>query len=273
MSPIKICFTILFISISFLTKVSHSRENNFKTNLGLRLAQSSLSDRFDDDQPIHREGTSTRLDRYNFEQDGRTEPGQRKGGASRGNCPPMQPGLTALIPQINLGLTTKEYPTFWFYVPYSTTEIAQAELMLLDENQQPILEKPMTIQLSQTPGIVGIKLPATAKPLAVGQKYRWYFELECDAENPSNNPGVNGWVKRVTPSSELVTQLENYSTQQSYLVYAENGIWYDALTSLIKGRKDTSSEDSFSQDWADLLEAVGLENLVKVNPIDCCFLD
>ncbi|MGB3401941.1 MAG: DUF928 domain-containing protein [Microcoleaceae cyanobacterium] len=234
-------------------------EKNIRVNSSLKLTQSR------DHQVQY-----LSLQRWNFDQDGRPEPGQRKGAASRGNCPPTQPGLTALIPETNLGLTTKEYPTFWFYIPYSTTEIAQAELMLLDENQQPILEKPMKIQLSQTPGIVGITLPSMAKPLAVGQQYRWYFELECDAENPSKNPRVDGWVKRVTPPSELVSQLENNPTQQSYLAYAENGIWYDALTTLIQGIKDASSSKTFNQDWANLLEAVGLEELVQASTTDCC---
>lgn len=270
MIHIKLCFTILFILIGFVGKASYGRENHFKTNLSLRLAQSSPNDSFGDGQPISREGTATRLDGFNFDGDGRPEPGTRKGGASRGNCPPIDPGLTALIPEINLGLTTKEYPTLWFYVPYSATEIAQAELMVLDENQQPALDQPLVIKLSQTPGIVGIKLPSTAKPLTVGQKYRWYFELVCDTEDPSANPGVNGWVKRIQPSSELITQLENHSTEQHYLIYAKNGIWYDALTHLITQREATASESQLSQDWSDLLTAVGLQDLVPVPTTDCC---
>jgi hypothetical protein len=161
----------------------------------------------------------------------------------------------------------------WFYVPYSATDIPKAELMVLDENQRPMLEKPIIVQLSGTPGIMGITLPSTAKPLEFEQKYRWYFELVCDPENPSNNPTVDGWIQRVQPSQELMTQLENSPTQSSYLMYAENGIWYDTVTNIIQTMAVNPSDATLTQDWSDLLEAVGLQELREASLTDCCLPD
>ena len=169
-----------------------------------------------------------------------------------------------------MGLTTKEYPTFWFYIPYHSTEIRQAELMLLDENQSPVLEKPILVQLSKTPGIISVKLPSTAKPLELEREYRWFFELVCDSENPSNNHSVHGWIKRVQGSQELNSQLGNSQTQKSYQIYAENGIWYDALTSLIQGMSANPSDSTLSNDWSNFLKSVELEEFIQIPIIDCC---
>ena len=211
-------------------------------------------------------------DNYDFDGDGRPKPGSRRGGASRGDCPPIQPPLTALIPETNLGLTTKEYPTLWFYIPYNPAEIGQAELMLLDENKRPALEKPISVELSGTPGIVGVTLPSTAKPLEPEREYQWFFELVCDSENPSNNPRVDGWIKRVQLGQELNGQLENNQTEPSYLAYAENGIWYDALTGLIRTLRVKPSDSTLTNSWSDFLESVGLEELRETPVTDCCSL-
>jgi hypothetical protein len=272
MTQINLYFTTLLIFLGFTGKISYSMEHHPQSQVVLRLAQINHNDNFDEGRPINRQGIASRY-RFNFDQDGRSEPGRRKGAASRGNCPPIQPALTALIPKTNLGLTTKDYPTLWFYVPYSATDIPKAELMVLDENQRPMLEKPIIVQLSGTPGIMGITLPSTAKPLEFEQKYRWYFELVCDPENPSNNPTVDGWIQRVQPSQELMTQLENSPTQSSYLMYAENGIWYDTVTNIIQTMAVNPSDATLTQDWSDLLEAVGLQELREASLTDCCLPD
>jgi hypothetical protein len=270
MTQINLYFTTLLIFLTLTGKISYSTDNTPQLKSTLILTQSRHNPDFTiEGNPDQTQGIANRY-RYNFDGDGRPEPGRRKGGASRGNCPPIQPALTALIPKTNLGLTTKEYPTLWFYVPYSATDIPKAELMVLDENQRPILEKPMVVQLSKTPGIMGVTLPSTAKPLEFEQKYRWYFELVCDTENPSNNPTVDGWIKRVQLSQELMTQLDNHNTQQHYLMYAENGIWYDALTHLIPMIGVNPSDPTLTQNWSDLLEAVGLQELVDTSITDCC---
>ncbi len=209
-----------------------------------------------DDQPENRAGGSSYV--YNFDEDGR--PGHREGGASRGNCPPTNLNLMALVPKTNLGLTVDEYPTFWFYIPYQSSSVPQAELMVLDENRRPILEKQILIQLSGIPGIISVKLPSTAKSLELNQEYRWYFSLICDAENPSNNPSIDGWIKRV----------ELNAASNNYQAYVNNGIWYNALTEVAKGRQTNPSDTAIATEWQKLLQAVGLEELTETSVIDCC---
>ncbi|WP_413160429.1 DUF928 domain-containing protein [Capilliphycus salinus ALCB114379] len=247
MTRIKLYLTTLLFFLTLTGRWSYAIDNSFKISSFFQVASN---------------------DNFDFDGDGR--PGNRQGGSSRGNCPPTQPTLTALIPEKNLGLSTKEHPTFWFYIPYNSTDIPEAELMLLDENQRPVLEKPMKVQLSGTPGIVGVTLPSTAKPLELEQEYHWFFELNCDSENPSNNPRVDGWIKRVKPSSQLMNQLEHNQIKPRYLVYIENGIWYDALTNLIGMMRVNASDSTLKNDWSNLLESVELKELLETSITDCC---
>ena len=109
----------------------------------------------------------------------RSAAGERGEAASRG-CGNNKQSLMALVPDykqtIKLdggetipitkvwGLTTAEYPTFWFFVPYDKSSITKMEFVIKDESQKPsktiyraILNKP------ERPGIIGIPIDKTAK--------------------------------------------------------------------------------------------------------------
>lgn len=199
-----------------------------------------------------------------FEEDGR--PGNATSQGSRSNCPainlPLDLALSALIPKTNLGKTVDGHPTFWFYIPYPARVIQKAEFMLLDENQNPVWEQTLSIPLSGTPGLVNVTLPATVKELEIDREYHWFFELQCNSENPSSNPRVDGWVKRVAPIPGI--------EPNDYIAYTEQGIWYNALTSLIQMRQQDMQNPTRQQDWEALLKAVGLESLIDVPLSNCC---
>jgi Domain of Unknown Function (DUF928) len=209
-----------------------------------------------------------------FEGDGQPG-GTRRSGGSRGNCSINEnlPPLTALIPERDLELPVEEntksvfgktvdgHPTFWFYVPYNASSEMYATFVLLD-GEKPVLEKPLSISLSGTPGLVSITLPASATELEIDKDYRWFFELECDAENPSENPRVDGWVQRVAPIPGI--------EPDDYIAYADRGIWYNALTPLARMRQQDGQNATLQKDWEDLLKAVELESFIDVSVVDCC---
>ncbi|WP_413160315.1 DUF928 domain-containing protein [Capilliphycus salinus ALCB114379] len=250
MTRINLYFATLLFFLTLTGELSYGIDNFSKVSSSFQLAS----------------------DDFNFDADGKTRPGNRQGAASRGsgNCPSMQPPLTALIPQTNLGLTTKEYPTFWFYVPYNSTDIRQAELIILDKNRRPALEEPISVQLSGTPGIIGITLPSTAKPLELEQEYRWFFELECGSDDALNNPKVNGWIKRVQSSQNQNSQLQNNLTQEANIVDANNSIWYDTLTDTLQKMRVNPTNSTLTNNWSDLLKSVELQEFVDTSITDCC---
>lgn len=212
--------------------------------------------------------------------DNGTPTGRRKGAAGRGNCVLEKP-LTALVPAIekNLtedgakatyvwGKTITEYPTFWFYVPYSATSLRSVEFVL-QEGEEDVYKAPVT--LPKTPGIVSLRLPSTEKPLEVGKMYNWFFKVnvDCASLQPSNGKdSVEGWVQRVELSSRLTKQLETATPQQRIAIYAANGIWYEALSAIADLRKLETL--TFKDYWTALLHSAGLSDIASKPIVQCC---
>jgi Domain of Unknown Function (DUF928) len=192
---------------------------------------------------------------------GRGRPGRRGGTGSRGDCPPVEVSLTALMPDSNYGSSVEAHPTLWFYVPYKSGEVASGEFSLQDEQNNDVYRTNFT--LPETPGIVGFNL-AGAAPLEVNKKYQWYVKLYCSGQRSSAPVFVRGWVERVALKPELERQLQTASTARERIaVYAQNGIWYSALSELAKLRLDEPQNATLNNDWAGLLRDVKLGNLVE----------
>ena len=167
--------------------------------------------------------------------------------------------LTALVPKINLGLTTESHPTFWFYIPDEMASVDEAKFTLLDKENNPIIYE-LSIELSETSGFVSVSLPATAKSLEVDREYHWFFDLQYNG-SPSSNPSVHGWIQRVEPDPILASELDETPDTEDYVIYANHGIWYDALTELIEQYRTQEENPILEAHWLALLEAVCLEEI------------
>lgn len=200
-------------------------------------------------------------------------PSNRTGGGKRG-CENLEKQLTtskekqltALVPvygpsnsELVVGLTTAEHPTFWFYVPY--LPIASGEFVLQDEVEQTIYQTP--ISLSGTPGVVSLSLPSTV-PLEIGKRYHWYFNIYCQPQQPPIF--VDGWIKRNSLNVALKRQLEKATPKQRVALFADQGIWYDALTAAA----ELQHIDPKRTEWAVMLQAVGLGNIASEPMVKCC---
>ncbi|MFM7405407.1 MAG: DUF928 domain-containing protein [Cuspidothrix sp.] len=163
----------------------------------------------------------------------------------------------ALVPQSNEALTTKDYPTFWFYLPFGgTTQSPPAQFRLLNEQKKSVLQKPLLFPLPDTKGIVNFSLPATEKPLVAGQRYRWFFNIACmNDKGQKTNITIDGWIKRVEPSSDLVAKLKTTRPQEQYVPYAENNIWSETFTKLAENRT------TYKKEWSEILSLFQLTEL------------
>ena len=209
----------------------------------------------------------------------RGAPGQREAAGTRGTCPAVDSVLTALVPATKdldkslgatstltppesvLSLTVGEYPTFWFYVPYSPNDIHSVQFVLLDDNDNYVYKTALT--LSKTPGVVSFRLPSTAEPLEIGKSYHWYFLIPCDSQKPSRSVFVNGWVQRVALNPALMSQLKTATPQKRVALYAAAGIWHEAQTTLAELRRTEPNDAAIAAEWSDLLQSVGLEKLAQ----------
>ncbi|MGB3757714.1 MAG: DUF928 domain-containing protein [Rivularia sp. (in: cyanobacteria)] len=190
-------------------------------------------------------------------------PGQRTYAAARADCPAIGKPMTALVPPTNIGLTISERPTFWFYIPYQPTSTNPVEFLLLNEKNEAYKT---TFRLTSTPGIISLTLPQNAPALESGKKYNWVLSFICDPENRLKDTFVKGYIERVSINSNLKNHLERVSTpRERILLFAENGLWYDALTLLAEERRKKPNDTQVAKDWKDLLESseVQLEEIVS----------
>jgi Domain of Unknown Function (DUF928) len=216
--------------------------------------------------------------------------GRTKALAGRGRCPALIPidiyelPLTAFVPALsNLetkeqssqkissyqnvwSTTAAEYPTFWFYIPYSYNDsgVKYAKFALLDRDNHLVFD-PILLEFPKNeknnvdkPSIAQFTLPNEIKKgLEIGKEYKWYFSIICDARKPSKNPSVSGWIQRVKspfpvePSKDVLTQ----NGSQYYIkTYAKAGIWHETLT-LAANNKEQQIE--FPQEnWVSLIQYI-----------------
>ncbi len=187
--------------------------------------------------------------------------GNSSTGAIRGACPVgainlQHRKLMALVDTSDPVLTTQAYPTFWVYQPVNRTEaVTTAEFELLDADQNPVITpRKILLALPDKAGIARFTLPASQKPLTVGQEYFWVLRVVCDKNDRSANPTVTGWIKRVQPDLAFANSLKATPALDQYKVYAENKIWWEYINFLAQNR------DKQSQDWTSLLTLFGLQN-------------
>ena len=162
------------------------------------------------------------------------------------------------------GFTIEERPTFWFYLPYiSTSESPQnqvAQFVLLDDTNRPVWNELMAVELSDTARLVEYPLSYS---LETGKLYNWYFSVICDSDKLSRNPVVRGWIQRTEPTPELQAALRNGSRFDRYLAYANNGIWFDTVNSLVEIRRQFPS--LYKGAWLQLLDQF---QIPRVNQFD-----
>ncbi len=192
---------------------------------------------------------------------------------SRDNCPAVSIPLTALTPQTQQqnksntsivgGLTSLERPNFFFYVPYNQKTDSSAEFSLLDSKRMDVHRQKTA--LPTQPGIVKISLPNTVA-LQPGQNYRWYFKVRC-SKKASIPIYVTGYIQRNNLNYRIQEQLKTANPQQQVAIYAQNGIWFDALNTLAQLRK-SSQNRSIEQDWQSLLQSVNLDDIATAHEVN-----
>ena len=174
---------------------------------------------------------------------------------SNPSCISTSKPLTALVPVKNPVLTTREHPTFLFYVPYASDEVRSGEFSLLVGPEEKIRIYKTRFTLPQVPGIVSITLPSVPEyALEEGQYYHWYFTLYCQS-NTSSQPDVdvNGWVQRVALTPERERQI-NAATPD---------VWYDASANLAQSLRASPQDARLKNDWLNLLKSIGSEDLAQ----------
>jgi hypothetical protein len=180
-------------------------------------------------------------------------PAVRLTGGSRGAGDELV-RLDVLAPD-ETGLTTQEQPSLFWY--QSRPAQAGLELTLLEEGKvQPLLQVKMD-RASQA-GIQRVKLADHGVKLQLDVEYRWVVALVLDRANRSKDLVASGFIKRVRPSGDLEAKLSRATPAERPAVYAEEGIWHDALTGISELAEAHPNTEVYREQRADLLRQAGL---------------
>jgi hypothetical protein len=198
----------------------------------------------------------------------RGAPGKRGEASSRTPCFQNDLPFTALVPSMTLegkenvwGLTSMQQPTFLFYLPFAPT-CSVARFILQDDKGKMIYQT--SVEVPEKPGIVEVKLPSNIA-LQDQAIYQWFFRVRV-TEKPRTVADIyflNGWIQKTSLKPEIIQRIESSSPQEKSYLYAENQIWYDALSELAQLRAVQGKDETILEDWKSLLEAVGLDAFAK----------
>ncbi len=184
--------------------------------------------------------------------------GRHTGGGSRSYCQNQQ-NLTALVPvnnKIVWGKTTATHPEFLFYLPQGS----EIEFVLQDETDNYVYHT--TRQISpDNQGIVSISIPQTATPLENQKIYQWTLSVSCNNNDSEAFVYVQGSMEKVALESNIKTQLATANDLEKAVIYAREGIWYDAISIIARLRQDDPDDTQINNMWSELLEQVDLTEI------------
>jgi len=152
--------------------------------------------------------------------------------------------LHAVVPD-HVGLTTAPLPTLFWHISELPPEGTVVHVVLED-----VVASERLVDLDMPPlqkaGLQRIDLWRYGAELPAFRSCRWSVSL---AINGAPEPlAVDAWIRRVSLPPQVVEQLRDAPTETFPEVYADAGLWYDALTLLVN---NTESDDD-ERAWANL---------------------
>jgi len=167
--------------------------------------------------------------------------------------------MTALLPTNQHGRTVVARPTFFVYLPATSSK----EVFFSLQDEQGNHHYQTTLEISGRGGIIGITLPDESPELEVGKNYMWFFApIEPNSILRPDNAGVTGWVKRVESLAQDGTVLSSEPIKLA-TEYAQQGIWYDTLNILVAAQLDQPNDVTLVSEWTELLEQVELDAIAS----------
>jgi len=183
----------------------------------------------------------------------RGAPASRVGGGSRSVGTEIARVYVLAPPDI--GFTTKAKPDLYWFVSEATGAKVYLTVYTDDPNK-PLLEQ--ALPAVSAPGVQRVRLSEYGLELQPRVEYRWRISLVNDAENRQARAIAGGAIQRTNAWPELQTRLQGQDAIAQAHVYAEEGLWYDALEMMAESAAANRSDPRIRRQRAALLEQVGL---------------
>jgi hypothetical protein len=183
----------------------------------------------------------------------RGTPGGRVGGGSRGTARAVFV-LSVLAPD-HTGLSMSDQPSlFWFI---SSTASSPVEVTVVDPRATKALVE-IRLPTPVLAGVHAIHLADHGIRLEPGVAYRWYVAVVPDGNRRSKDVLAGGAIERVEPPEGLRARLAQAGKADAPSLYAEAGLWYDAVASISALIGAAPNDPALRRQRAALLAQVGL---------------
>ena len=185
----------------------------------------------------------------------RGAPARRVNPGSRGRDQSL-PLLRALTPD-HVGLTTREQPVLLWYLSATTAHPITFSLVV-KRRAEPILE--VRLNDTQRVGVNRLALADYKISLQPDVDYQWFIAISPDEKSPSQDLVANGAIKLVSRPA-LAKKLSGASERERPALYANSGIWHDAVASLYDLMTTHRDDAVFREQFVSLLDQVGLSEV------------
>ena len=190
----------------------------------------------------------------------RGAPMGRLAGGTRGPADEI-PFICALVPE-HVGLTQMSQPNLYWYI----SEPSPHEVVLTvnsDETVLPLLETALV--RPKEAGVQTIKLSDFDISLEKEHIYTWFVALVPDPKNRSKDILTRGGIRLASLSEDVRNSLRVQSAEEQAIIYAEQGLWYDALQALMNLVQETSGDTFAVQQAEKLLQQAKIPESVTID--------
>ncbi len=165
------------------------------------------------------------------------------------------PDLYVLTPKQGVALTTKAQPSLF---TYQTAMCPVEYRVTIMEPGQP--EAAFIYAVSRTAtGVHRVDLSEFDVNLKPGVEYKWVVVFRPEPASPSKDLEANGRIMRVNPDPALAEKLKTAAPDELAAVYAEAGIWYDALAAISDQIAANPGDKDLQAMRTNLLKQVNLD--------------
>jgi Domain of Unknown Function (DUF928) len=183
----------------------------------------------------------------------RGAPAGRVGGGTRGDTARESFSLQVLAPD-HVGATIHDQPCLYWFISRGTSY--PVELTITERRGvKPLAQK--LIKGAENPGIQSFCLTDLGVKLRKNVQYKFFVALLTDTER-SKDILAGGILEMIDPPATLPAKLATAETDALPTIYAEEGLWYDALEGVSRLIALSPGSVELHRERALLLEQVGL---------------
>ncbi len=205
-------------------------------------------------KPVSAVGSS--INRTSYKPPLRGAPAGRVGGGTRGDTARESFSLQVLAPD-HVGSTIHNQPCFYWFISGATSY--PVELTITErKGVKPLVQK--LVKSPENSGIQSFCLADQGVQLRKNVQYKFFVALLTDTER-SKDILAGGIVEMIDPPTELPAKLATADSSVVPLLYAEEGLWYDALEAISRLIDLSPKNVELHKQRALLLEQVGLADV------------